>query len=124
MSLRHLGGERIRFSELLRMRVFDVDGKEIGEVSDARFIRDGPVQGAFGPGYRLQGLVVGKGSFGVRLGFDRASVKGPWLLKKMFRKLHADTKFVDWSHIDAIEEEEIRLKVSAGDLQPVESLPG
>jgi sporulation protein YlmC with PRC-barrel domain len=124
MSVRDLAGQQIRFSELLRMHVVDAEGKEVGDVQDARFIKDGPVQGAFGPGYRLQGLVIGRGSFGIRLGFDRASVKGPWLLKTIFRGLHAKTRFVDWSHVDVIEGDMIRLDVPAGDLRPVESLPG
>ena len=123
MSVRDLAGTQIRFSDLLRMLVLDAGGQEVGMVYDARFVKDGPVQGAFGPGYRLQGLVVGRGSFGARLGFDRASVKGPWPLKAMFRRLHANAKFVDWSHIDSIEWERIRLNVPAASLRPVEPLP-
>jgi sporulation protein YlmC with PRC-barrel domain len=124
MTVQELAGTQMRFSDLLRSTVIDAEGQEVGEVHDARFVKDGPVQGAFGPGYRFQGLVVGKRSFGARLGFDRASVKGPWLLKKLFQKLHADARFVDWSAIDSIEDGKVRLKVPAGDLRPVEALPG
>jgi sporulation protein YlmC with PRC-barrel domain len=124
MSVRDLAGAQMRFSDLLRSKVIDSEGHEVGEVHDARFVKDGPVQGAFGPGYRLQGLVVGKGSFGVRLGFDRASVRGPWVLKKLFQSLHADARFVDWSSIESIGGEKIRLSVRAADLRPVEALPG
>jgi sporulation protein YlmC with PRC-barrel domain len=124
VSVRSLAGEPIRFSQLLRMQVIDAEGAEVGQVHDARFIKDGPVQGAFGPGYRLQGLVVGGGTLGIRLGFDRASVKGPWILKSMFRRLQADAKFIDWSVIGSIEQERITLKVAAGELKQVEALPG
>ena len=123
MSVRDLAGTQIRFSDLLRMLVLDAGGQEVGMVHDARFVKDGPVQGAFGPGYRLQGLVVGTGSFGARLGFDRASVKGPWPLKAMFRRFHANAKFVDWSQVESIEGERIRLNVQAASLRPVEPLP-
>jgi len=123
MSVRDLAGTQIRFSDLLRMLVLDAGGQEVGMVYDARFVKDGPVQGAFGPGYRLQGLVVGTRSFGARLGFDRASVKGPWPLKAMFRRLHANAKFVDWSYIDSIDGARIRLNVPAANLRPVEPLP-
>jgi hypothetical protein len=123
MSARELGGNRMRFSDLLRSTVIDADGEEVGAVHDARFAKDGPALGAFGPAYRFQGLVVGKGTLGARLGFDRASVKGPWLLKTFFRRLQASTKFVDWSSLDSIEEEKIRLRVRAADLGPVETLP-
>jgi sporulation protein YlmC with PRC-barrel domain len=122
MSVRERAGTQMRFSELLRSKVFDAEGQEVGEVHDARFVKDGPVQGAFGPGYRLEGLVVGKGSFGVRLGFDRASVKGPWVLKQIFQKLHAAARFVPWSAIEEMEEE-IRLNVAVTELQPVEAIP-
>jgi sporulation protein YlmC with PRC-barrel domain len=124
VSVRDLAGARIRFSDLLRMHVVDAQGKEVGDVQDARFVKDGPVQGVFGPGYRLQGLVVGRGSFGVRLGFDRASVKGPWLLKTLFRRLLANTRFVEWSHIERIDDHLVHLDVLAADLRPVEPLPG
>jgi len=124
MTVRELAGTQMRFSDLLRSQVIDAEGQEVGDVHDARFVKDGPVQGAFGPGYRLQGLVVGHGNFGVRLGFDRASVKGPWLLKKLFQRLHAEARFVDWSSVDSIEDEKIRLNVRAADLRLVEALPG
>jgi sporulation protein YlmC with PRC-barrel domain len=122
MSVRELAGTQMRLSDLLRSKVVDSEGQEVGQVHDARFIKDGPVQGAFGPGYRLQGLVVGKGSLGARLGFDRASVTGPWLLKQIFRRLHANARFVDWAAIDAIQEGKVRLNVPAADLRPVEAL--
>lgn len=102
--------------------VFDRDGKRVGKVHDVRFVKDGPVQGAFGPAYRLHGFIVGTGSIGTRLGFDRGEVKGPLPLKALFRWIHGNAKFADWGVVEAVSENEVRLKVAAGDLHPVPPL--
>jgi hypothetical protein len=112
----------MRLSDLLRSDVFDSAGTCIGRVQDARCVRDGPVQGVFGPSYRVSGLVVGKRSFGARLGYDRADVRGPIALKAFFRRLHAHDRFVEWPQIAKIEEDAIHLKVSAADLPNVPML--
>jgi len=112
----------MRLSDLLRVDVVDSAGARVGRVQDARCVRDGPVQGAFGPAYRLQGLIVGTHGFGARLGYDRANVKGPVALKTFFRWLHSGDRFVEWALIATIEEEEIRLKVSAAELPKVPTL--
>ena len=114
----------MRLSELLKAEVFDADGVSVGRVHDVRFVRDGPAQGAFGPAYRLQGLIVGSGSVGVRLGFDRAPVKGPWPMKLVFRLFHRNTRLVEWPAVATIRGRAIRLKVPAGDLRPVPDLKG
>src|SRR5437763_15883132 len=101
----------MRLSELLRADVLDADGQRVGRVHDARFVRDGPEQGAFGPAYRLQGLVVGVGAWGSRLGYDRGDMKGPWALKKLFQWFHGDAKFVDWSQVSGMQEGVLRLTV-------------
>jgi len=112
----------MRLSDLLRSEVIDSAGASIGRVQDARCTRDGPDQGAFGPSYRIQGLVVGKRSFGARLGYDRADVRGPVALKAFFRRLHAHDRFVEWPQIAKIEDDKIVLKVPVADLPPVPML--
>jgi len=112
----------MRLSDLLRVDVFDSAGENVGQVQDARCVRDGPVQGAFGPAYRLQGLIVGKHGFGARLGYDRADVKGPIALKAFFRWLHTRDRFVEWPLIEKIEERQIHLKVPAAELPKVPTL--
>jgi hypothetical protein len=96
-------------SDLLKSDVFDESGELVGNVQDVRMIQDGPVQGAFGPAFRVQGLVVGRRSIGERLGFDRDLVRGPWPLKKMFARLHHAAKFVEWSLVRSIEGERITI---------------
>ena len=109
----------MRLSDLLRAEVVDSGGARIGRVLDVRMVRDGPVQGVFGPAYRVQGLVVGKVAFGSRLGYDRANVSGPIVLKAFFRWLLAHDRFVEWAVIGDIEEKKILLKVTAAELPAV-----
>ena len=80
----------MRLSDLLGASVVDQDGTNLGHVHDVEMIADGPTLGPFGPTLRVDRLVVGRGSIGERLGLDRASVRGPWLLKVLFdrRRLH------------------------------------
>jgi len=112
----------MRLSDLMRCKVFDSQGAVIGKVQDARCTREGPVQGVFGPAYRIHGLIVGRRSFGARLGYDRADVRGPIGLKAFFRWLHAHDRFVEWPQIAKIEENEIHLKVAISDLPSVPML--
>jgi hypothetical protein len=76
----------MRLSDLLGATVLDHDGRELGHVHDVEMVADGPTLGPFGPTLRVHRLVVGRGSIGKRLGLDRDSVRGPWLLKVIFRR--------------------------------------
>ncbi len=112
----------MRLSELFGCEVLDSDGRWVGEVHDARMVRDGPEQGAFGPAYRMQGLIGGGGSWGSRLGYDRGEVKGPWPLKKLFQWLHGHAKFVDWAVVAGLQKGVIRVSVPADQLPSVPTL--
>jgi hypothetical protein len=113
----------VRLSDLLKAEVVDVNGETVGHVHDVRFVRDGPLVGDFGTAYQLQGLIVGRGSVGSRLGFDRKNVQGPWLLKALFRRVHASSRFVEWDTIRSIEEQKIRISVVKDRLPEVPDLP-
>ena len=113
----------MRASDILGLVVRDADGQEVGQVHDIRLVRDAPIQGTFGLGYRVTGLVVGAAGIGVRLGFDRGAVRGPWILKRLFAWLHSDSRFVPWEQIDALADDELRLKAKMEALEPVRPLP-
>jgi sporulation protein YlmC with PRC-barrel domain len=109
----------MRASELLESRVYDRNGDEVGQVHDIRMVRDAPVQGVFGAGYRVHGLVVGPAGIGVRLGFERSNMHGPWAFKALFRWMHQNARLVEWPLIASVEPSEIRLTVAQNDLPPV-----
>jgi hypothetical protein len=94
----------------------------VGHVHDARLLRDGPIQGLFGPAYRVQGLVVGPASFGSRLGYARSTMRGPALVRALMKALHRRGRFVEWEAIAAIEPKLIRLRTKAEALPEVPSL--
>jgi hypothetical protein len=76
----------MRLSDVLGREVVDTEGRSLGRVHDARLVQDGLVLGEVGAAFRLHALVVGRGSIGSRLGYDREhrEVKGPWLLQRVF----------------------------------------
>ena len=88
----------MRLSDLLHSDVFDEQGNAYGSVDDVRMIQDGPLLGAFAA-FRVEGLVVGSGALGVRLGFHRGKVKGPWPLKALFGRLESRARYVPWEQV-------------------------
>jgi hypothetical protein len=101
--------------------VIDSAGKDVGHVHDVRLVQDGPVVGSFGASFRLEGLIVGKGSVGTRLGYDRSAMKGPFVLKRLFAGMRS-VKFVDWHNVTAIEGNKIHIDVEAERLSAPEIL--
>jgi hypothetical protein len=87
-------------SDLLHSTVVDAGGRELGPVDDVHVVQDGPVVEGFGATLRVVGLVVGHGALGVRLGFHRTSMKGPWLLAALFRRLERRALYVPWGDVE------------------------
>jgi sporulation protein YlmC with PRC-barrel domain len=106
----------VRLSELLGSEVVDRDGASLGHVHDVRAVQDGPAVAGFGALLRVDGLVVGRGSKGVRLGFHRSGVKGPWPLKRIFETLERQAVFVPWHQVEAWEGPTIRISARGADL--------
>ena len=112
----------MRLSDLLGSEVIDLDGRAWGKVHDVRVVQDGPVLGPFGASLRIEGLIVGKGSLGERLGFHRSNVKAPWVLKTFFEWRHRDTRFVPWAAVAAIQRCRIHIDHAVGGLAEVDKL--
>jgi hypothetical protein len=74
----------MRLSELLDRPVVDADGRRLGKVRDVRLVQDGPVIGGTQAAMRVDAVVVSRGWRGVRLGYLRGEVRGPWLLRTIF----------------------------------------
>jgi sporulation protein YlmC with PRC-barrel domain len=109
----------MRLSDLLHSRVVDAQGADLGSVDDVRLVQDGPVIANFGAALRVDALIVGRGAIGLRLGYHRAGVKGPWLLKTLFTRLERRAYFVEWDEVDSLEQDVVRLRVAASDLPRV-----
>jgi sporulation protein YlmC with PRC-barrel domain len=113
----------MRIGDLLDAEVRDAGGNRIGRVHDVRLVQDGPPVGAFGASLRVDGLVVGPTAIGVRLGFERDRLRGPWVLKALFRTMHRGLHVVGWRDIAAIQEHRIELRAGARAGGPAEEPP-
>lgn len=100
----------MRLSHLLGATVVDMRGEFLGTVTDVRLVRDGPVLGEFGAAFRIDGLVVGRTLIGAHLGFDRRKVRGPVLLRWLFRLVQGNPSYADWTAVRSIEEGVIRIQ--------------
>ncbi|MEA2486694.1 MAG: hypothetical protein QOF16_348 [Actinomycetota bacterium] len=112
----------MRLSDLLNAEVLDADDNKIGRVHEVRAVKDGPIQGAFGAALRIDGLIVGTGSVGTRLGLDRTDVGRPLALRWIFGGVTGKMRYVRWEQIAAITADRIILKVQDRDLSEPERL--
>lgn len=97
----------MRLSDLLEAEVVDRNGERIGHVHDVRLIQDGPPLGTWGAALRIEGLVVGRGSIGTRLGITRPRMRGLWILKLLFARQRASRVVVPWSTVREVYEQRI-----------------
>jgi hypothetical protein len=111
----------MRLSDLLHSTVVDADGTEMGSVDDVRLVQDGPLVGVFGASFRVEGILIGHGGIGVRLGFHRARVKGPRPLKMLFGWLERRSHYVPWADVVSAGDGVVRLSKPAADVGPVPS---
>jgi hypothetical protein len=73
-------------SDLLGREVETTDGESLGRVHDVLVVQDGPLGARGMAALRLHALAVGPRSFGTALGYAQGTVRGPWLLRKLFAK--------------------------------------
>jgi hypothetical protein len=106
----------MRLSELLGAEVVDEHGRPVGKVHDVRLEAAGPELEGFGASLRLEGLIVGRRALGVRFGFGRGGVRGPWLLKAVFGSLGHGGRYVAWHRIRSVQAQRIRITGTASDL--------
>jgi sporulation protein YlmC with PRC-barrel domain len=101
----------VRLSDLLGAETVTLDGRSIGRVRDVRFVQDGHPIGTWGAAFRLDSVVVGVSAVGVRLGFARSDMRGPWMLKAFFARRHARLQEVRWAGVAAIEPNRLTVRV-------------
>jgi hypothetical protein len=106
----------MRLGELLHSTVVDATGTAVGAVDDVRLVQDGPLVDGFGHALRVDGLVVGRGALAVRLGYHRHAVKGPVLLKALFRTLERRARYVPWDRVEHWDGTTVVLRCSADQL--------
>jgi hypothetical protein len=108
----------MRLSDLLGAPVTDADGQALGEVQDVRLVQDGAYVEGFGQALRVEGILTGKGTLAVRLGFARAGITGPWPLTTIFRRLERRARYFSWDGVEGWDEAGVHLKAGATASEP------
>jgi sporulation protein YlmC with PRC-barrel domain len=103
----------VRSSDLLGSVVIDARGVDLGHVHDLTLVQDGPPIGPIGAAFRFGAVLFGAPAIGVRLGFARRDVRGPWPLRALFSALHGRMRVATWKELAAIEEHRIHLRAPA-----------
>jgi hypothetical protein len=113
----------MRLSDLLRCQVVDAGGASLGSVVDVLAVQDGPSVDGSDATLRIAGLVVGRRGIGVRLGFHRARMTGPWPLASVLGRLERRSSYVEWEKITSRDGDTICVSAKRSDLRPPPALP-
>jgi hypothetical protein len=87
----------MRASDIIGKPAWHDSGVRIGIVHDIRAVQDEPF-GSTGA-LRVTGIVVGRGSLGVRLGYGSAEQTGPALLHAIFGRRARHARHVPWNEL-------------------------
>ena len=93
----------MRMSDLLGSTVKDLAGHRLGDVHDVRLVQNGPILGSWGAAFTADALLVGPHAVGVRLGYGRSEVQGPWAVRATFEAIHGVLDAIPWRSIVAIQ---------------------
>ena len=81
-------------SDLLGKPAWHDSGVKLGLVHDIRAVQDAPF-GTTGA-LRVTGIIIGRGSIGVRLGYGTAEQTGPALLHAIFGRRARRARHIPW----------------------------
>lgn len=112
----------MRLTDILDARLVDRDGVDLGRIRDVWLVQDGPPAGPFGAALRVERFLAGEAAVGSRLGYERASMTGPWPLAAFFHRRHAHGVSARWSDVAALEEGRVRLRLAGAELEPPKSV--
>ena len=95
----------MRVSDLLASEVRRSDGTRVGRVREVRVIQDGPLAQGIQASFRVDALLIGRGSLGVRLGYHAGHIRGPWLLNLLFGRSRHHVREISVDDIDRWDDE-------------------
>lgn len=87
----------MRASDLLGKPAWHESGVKLGIVHDIRAVQEQPF-GNSDP-LRVTGVVVGRGSIGVRLGYGHPDQTGPALLQAIFGRRARHARHIPWNEL-------------------------
>jgi len=106
--------------DLLGADVVGPGDEHLGNVLDVRLA---PTRDARDPALDLTGLLVGRGRPGSYLGYDRSDDQGPWLVRRIVRRLHRHSGMISATDIDEIDWDRgmVRARTGLGELTNVDA---
>ncbi len=90
----------MRISDLMASDVQQADGTHVGRVREVRVVQDGPLINGIQAAFRVDAVIVGRGSLGVRLGYHAEHDRGPWLLNLLFGRTKRRIREISMSDVD------------------------
>jgi hypothetical protein len=118
MSQTEPQGQRRRLSDLLGARVTTPEGRELGHINDVRLAPGQSIHGLRAE-LLVAGLVISDRHAGSMLGYDRRADQGPWLVRKLVRRLHRHAGYLPWTAIQHVDWDQKLVTVPAGTMQPL-----
>jgi sporulation protein YlmC with PRC-barrel domain len=107
-----------RLGDLLGAKVTGVDGRNLGHVNDVRLAPGQAVRGVRAE-LVVEGIVVSDRHAGSMLGYDRRDDQGPWLVRRLVRRVHRNARYLPWSAVREVDWETKGISVDASSLQPL-----
>jgi len=106
--------------DLLGADVVGPGEERLGNVLDVRLE---PTGEAHDPALALTSLLVGRGRPGSYLGYDRSDNQGPWLVRRIVRRLHRHSGMISATDIDEIDWDRrtVRARTGLGNLTNVDA---
>ena len=87
----------MRATDILGKQAWHDSGVKLGIVHDIRAVQEQPFGSA--GALRVTGIVVGRGSVGVRLGYGSPEQRGPALLNAIFGRRARHAKHIPWHEL-------------------------
>jgi hypothetical protein len=87
----------MQLSDVLGKPVVDRAGRQLGVAHDVRLVR----KNEYGQrdALHVEGVVIGPGGIGLRLGYGSSELAGPWILRLIFGTLARRARYAPWSAI-------------------------
>jgi hypothetical protein len=111
-----VNGPRHRITHVLGMQVVFVDGRRGDHVIDVRLGTGGPVRGR-STDLMVVGMVVGRARPGSLFGYDRHPDQGPWMVRKIVRRLHRHSGYVAWEDVAHVDWESRTVQLRTNELR-------
>jgi hypothetical protein len=113
--------DRQRLSTLLGAEVLDPAGAVIGHVNDVR-LSPGPAVHGVRAELVIEGVIVSDRHAGSLLGYDRRAEQGPWLVRRIVRRLHRNARYVRWSNLSDVDWARRTLVTTKVEGEPLDAL--